>query len=854
MNRVLQRLAFAAGLLAVCWIAAGYIGSNPIALAVTLLVLLFYMLGGLELLAFDRATGTLQRALGQAAAQAPQQLGEWLGTLHPSLRSPVRLRVEGERVALPGPALTPYLAGLLVLLGMLGTFLGMVVTLRGTGVALEHASDLDAIRAVLAEPVRGLGLAFGTSIAGVAGSAMLGLVASMCRRDRLLASQALDAQIAASLRPFSRARRREESLELMRRQGEALETLPALVQRLESAMGAMAQQHRATQEQQLASQERFQSQAGNAYTDLAAAVDQTLQRSLAEGARAAGAAMQPALEASSELLRRQGETLPALIERLDAAMTTIGAQQQRTHEQILASQERFQAQAGSAYTALAAAVDQTLRESLAEGARAAGAAVQPALDASAELLRSQGETLPALIERLDATRAAIDAQQRAAYEQAEVRQRETHEALAQTQRSLLASVEQHQLALQAASGAQLRDMREAIESHQGATQQQLVTSQEGFHARTEAAYNALAASVDQAVQRSLADSARTAGAVIEPAVQAAMGAMTREAEALRAQVEAGVQRQFQGLAEQAERTTGEVAARWNEALAEHARLLAEHARRTEQAAAEAQQALQARLAERDEARLSAWSQALQDMAGALQAQWQSAIAEGAQQHEAICDTLARTAADITRQAQDQSRDTLAEIGRLVEAASEAPRAAADVVAELRAKLSDSMVRDNAMLEERGRMLQTLQTLLDAVNHASSGQRDAIDALVTTSADLLERVGQRFAQDADAQSARLADVTAQVGAGAVEMASMGDAFGSAVQQFGQSNEKLATQLQRVETALGQSMARSDEQLAYYVAQAREVIDLSILSQRQIVEDLQHLAAQQQRMLATVTGDA
>ena len=38
-----------------------------------------------------------------------------------------------------------------------------------------------------------------------------------------------------------------------------------------------------------------------------------------------------------------------------------------------------------------------------------------------------------------------------------------------------------------------------------------------------------------------------------------------------------------------------------------------------------------------------------------------------------------------------------------------------------------------------------------------------------------------------------------------------------------------------------MARSDEQLAYYVAQAREVIDLSILSQKQIVEDLQQLAA-------------
>jgi hypothetical protein len=36
-----------------------------------------------------------------------------------------------------------------------------------------------------------------------------------------------------------------------------------------------------------------------------------------------------------------------------------------------------------------------------------------------------------------------------------------------------------------------------------------------------------------------------------------------------------------------------------------------------------------------------------------------------------------------------------------------------------------------------------------------------------------------------------------------------------------------------------MSRSDEQLAYYVAQAREVIDLSISAQQGIVEDLRRL---------------
>ena len=40
----------------------------------------------------------------------------------------------------------------------------------------------------------------------------------------------------------------------------------------------------------------------------------------------------------------------------------------------------------------------------------------------------------------------------------------------------------------------------------------------------------------------------------------------------------------------------------------------------------------------------------------------------------------------------------------------------------------------------------------------------------------------------------------------------------------------------------SLARSDDQLAYYVGQAREIIELSIVSQKQIIDELQHAAAQ------------
>ena len=85
----------------------------------------------------------------------------------------------------------------------------------------------------------------------------------------------------------------------------------------------------------------------------------------------------------------------------------------------------------------------------------------------------------------------------------------------------------------------------------------------------------------------------------------------------------------------------------------------------------------------------------------------------------------------------------------------------------------------AMLEERGHILETLKTLLDAVNHASTEQRGAIDALVASSADLLERVGSRFTEQLEVETGKMGEVAAQLTGSAVEVASLGEAFGHAV---------------------------------------------------------------------------
>src|SRR5579864_2141441 len=681
-------VVFLVGLAAVCWIGAGYLGSNLLALAVTLLIIACYVTGALELRRYSQATSTLARAVAGLSGPPPS-LGVWLEPLHPSLRNAVRLRIEGERVALPGPALTPYLVGLLVLLGMLGTLLGMVATLKGTGMALESATDLQAIRASLAAPVKGLGFAFGTSIAGVATSAMLGLLSALCRRERIQAAQLLDVKIATTLRIYSQTHQREEAFKLLQRQAEVM---PTLVDRLQTMMATIEQQSLVLNERQIASQDAFHGKAEAAYTRLASSVEQSLKESVAESARVAGAALQPVMEATMAGLARETASLHDTV----------------TH------------------------------------------AVQRHLDG--------------LSTGFEATTTTV----------ADI----WNQALAGHQRS---------------SEALAGHLRTSLDRFTETFEQRSAGLLEGVSARLEATADSVSDAWNHALSRQ-------------------------------------------------ERVSEKLADRNQHALAAAAATFEQHSASLLRTVGQSHADLQTELASQDQQRLEAWTETLGSMAATLHEDWKETSAHAASRQQEICDTLARTARDISVQTQAHASDTIAEISRLVQVASEAPRAAAEIVGELRQKLSDSMARDTAMLEERSRLLETLETLLDAVNHASTEQRSAVDALVATSADLLDRVGTRFTDKVEAETGKLGAVAAQVTSSAVEVASLGEAFGVSVQLFGESNDKLVAHLQRIEAALDKSLARSDEQLAYYVAQAREVIDLSMMSQKQIVEDLQQLAGQ------------
>jgi hypothetical protein len=1097
MNRFIHHAALLAGLACIAWVGAGYAGSgHPVALAVTALIGAFFLCGALELHRLRQATAQLAGVLARTGAP-PAALQPWLEQLPVSLRHAVRLRIEGQRAALPGPALTPYLAGLLVLLGMLGTFLGMVVTLRGTGLALQGAVDLASVRAALAAPVAGLGVAFGTSLAGVAASAMLGLAAALTRRDRQLAGQQLDQLLSTVLRPFSEAQRRDDAFTLLRQQADAM---PALVERLDALVQGIERQSQGLHERLLADQQGFHGRTEAAYNSLASAVDRSLKDSLAESARLAGAAIQPAVEATMAGVAREAAALHAgaaqgvqqQLEQLAQRFASSAEGVAQAWTDALADQRRTQAQQGSGLQdtldgfaqtfaqrsaqlveqvtdqlgRTAGGLEQRWHDQLAQQAQAherlAGGTQQALVDTTARFAQHADalrQTVEQAHARLQQEVDARDAQRLAAWADALAQHERSTQALAaQTQQALagtaagfgahaaalqqgaaqaqadlqaqaaardsahlaawneaLARHEQAQQALAASTGEALdsaargfvqqvaalqeqvvaRDGERlaawttALAQHERAsqslatdTQQALARTAEGFDAhvatlqqgvaqahadlqaqaaardvaqlaawnealaRHEQAQQALAASTGAAldgaasglVQRvadwqeqvAARDSERLATwtealAQHERATQAhgldARQALARTAtdfETHVATLQQGVAQAHADLQAQAAARDAAQLAAWNEALARHEQAqqalaastgaaldgaasglvqrvadwqeqvaardserlaawteaLAQHERATQAHGTEARQALasaadgfshhaavlqatvtqahadlQAQAGTRDAARLADWNAALAATTATLGAQWREASDHGLAQQQRICAALAETAQAMGERAQAQASATVAEIGRLVDAAAQAPRAAAEVIAELRDKLTDSMARDNAMLDERARVLDTLRTLLDAVNHASSEQRVAIDALVSGSTEVLERAGERFAAQIEGQGSRLADAAAQLGAGAAEVASLGEAFGAAVELFSASNTQLGAHLQQVDDTLGRSIARSDEQLAYYVAQAREVIDLSLLSQKQIVEDLQRLANERSAQATT-----
>ena len=781
MNRNLSLFAFVLGLFAVAWVAIGYIGGHPLAFSVSCVIAIVYVAGALEMRRFHDNTMALATALRNIPDDLGH-LGEWLQQVPAALQNTVRLRIEGERAALPGPGVTPYLVGLLVLLGMLGTFLGMVVTLNGAVLALESTTDLHTIRSALAAPVKGLGVAFGTSVAGVATSAMLGLISALCRRDRVHVGQLLDSKIAGVLRDFSLSYQRQETFKALQAQAQAL---PELVGKLDAMMNRMAEQNRQLGDQLLAGQQRFHDEAKGLYAGLAQSVDQSLKASLKDSATVAAENIQPVVTAT---------------------MAGIASETRGLHDKLFGTVEAQLAGIAGQFAQTVGTVSDTWTQALSRH--------EQATDRQHQHLQS---TLAAYAETFE-----------------------------QGSTALLASVGDTQTRLQADAAQQ----HAALVETTAASQQQLA-------ATLASQFDGVTTRLDQAVGQ-VADTFGERTQALLTSIDASHAAFAQRTQAQQAAIGEQVASQLDGIAQRFDSAVQTVSCTWTEALAKHEQAsatLVQALEQTQTSLADSfaqrsaalladlrtgQSAWQADWAAGEQTRQARFTDALAALAGKLEAHWQQHGDATLAQQETITRTLGDTARDLVAAHQRQAETTIAEVTRLMQTAAEAPKAAAEVIGQLRHELSASMARDNSLLEERSRIMETLGALLDAINHASTEQRSAIDALVASSAELLERAGSQFAAKVESEAGKLVEIGASITGGALDVASLGEAFGAAVKLFAESNDKMMAALQRIEGGLAKSLTRSDEQLAYYVAQAREIIDLSILSQKKMVDDLQRVA--------------
>ena len=727
-SRALLTGAFLLGLFAIAWVGVGFVGTASwLALGMTVAIAVAYLVGAQEIHRFRGASTGLAHAL----AHIPQPLGslaEWLARVPAPLQNAVRQRVESGRGALPGLALTPYLIGLLVMLGMLGTFLGMVVTFKGAVFALEGSADLGAIRGALAAPIKGLGISFGTSVAGVASSAMLGLMSAIARRERLDVARALEQHTAGALRPFTAAfiaaENRDHTFAALQRQADAL---PQVVTQLQALMEQVERRHQQLDQQLSARQDQFHREAAAAYTGLGQSVAQALSESLSSSARMAGESIQPVVENAMAAIAQESTRLH---ERVSAAVQT----------QLTGLSTQFAATTGSVAEGWASALQNHART-------------------SEQLVSGLGQALAEFNTSFE-TRAA----QLLANVQQATAQQHSEQAQAEALK-------------QAAWTAALQGMASGLQAEWQQVGEHHLAQQQAVCQTLEQTANAIQHSAIEQATRSMDSVARLL------AQSEALVLARTEAEALWTQ--------------QHGQRMDDLAALWRSELS---------ALRTDE------------------------STHLQTLRSEEAARGQAAVQRLGELQVAVTEHLATLGTSLE-----------APMSRLLETASEAPKAAAEVIGQLRGEMSRLTERDNLALQERSELVAHISSLLQNVQQTTGEQRAAIESLVASATTVLNQTGAQFAQTLGAQAGRADEQTAQMATSAAELAALGQAFQQGVERFSSTNEKLVDGLQRVEGAIGQHMARSDEQLAYYVAQAREVIDLSISAQQGIVEDMRLLRA-------------
>ena len=759
MNRILFGVAFILGAASVISMGLEFAGSDALAFAITAIIGVVFAIGAMELLRFHQATTTLYTALKSIpdfsacsdrsstdsssldsssldststdGTSLDSSFNAWIGRLHGSLQHSVQLRIEGERVGLPAPLVTPYLVGLLVMLGLLGTFVGMVDTLQGAVIALEGSTELAAIREGLAAPINGLGLAFGTSVAGVATSAMLGLMSTLCRRERVTATQSLDAKIHSDLKIFSLNYNRQETYKALQAQAQAL---PAIAERMQLMADSLATMGTELGQQLNSKQDRFHETFQQGFKDTTESSFKTLADDVRNTMQSTLETVQSSLSESGRLA---GEGLkPVLQDGVEAISKTVLDQVQQSQGKLLEITAKHADELNEQISENAGQIHQAWEKAVSHQEKAQehmSAALNESMHSFKDGYQQQAQHLLEQIANSDQQRI----------ENIEIQEKERAEQWSQLIKGLTQEVSD---TWTEKSGAVLAENSKLVEKLASEREQILLDNQ----------------------QHSLK-----------------------------------VQEEFSKL----------IAA--SDALIEQR-------------------------AKNEETWLASFKSRMDELSSQLTSDLKSLHSQEEQRAESATESMNALQQQFAKQLDDLGQSLEQPMTRLIATASETPKAAAEVIAQLRTEISNNVERDNKLLEERQKIMQELDVLAGSLTQSSESQREAIASLVGTSTEMLDNISERFDQHVGSEVGKLSEAADELANNASEMTVMGDVFANAMTSFTESNSALTESLDKIELALKNSSERNNEQLSYYVAQARELIDHSVMSQKAMFDELREIS--------------
>jgi hypothetical protein len=387
--------------------------------------------------------------------------------------------------------------------------------------------------------------------------------------------------------------------------------------------------------------------------------------------------------------------------------------------------------------------------------------------------------------------------------------------------------------------AQVEALVTRVDSATDSLHTRMLEGQEDLQNKLVTLHTGLFEHVGQSLRESFAASGREAGESMAPILRDTMQAIAAQTEATQMTVRDGVDNQLAALAEVREQaaqsvhdTRALVASQASAVAAQDSlRLALEATVRDAGGSLDTQAANATAMLQQVGEQLSAHREQLEQ-------QWLAERTRFNEQQQARLEAQAESVQSaLTAAMTTHAQLTVDTLRPIVESTMAGLDSA---VATVRQEASEALQRDETLLQSQRELMTGLQATAGALAQDSAAYRSTLEVFAQQTATALDATALQFASTVGQEADRLAEVGGQFAAGAQGLTALGDALGSAVAQFDAVAQGLSATLQQLAQGMEEAAGRSDEQLAYYVAQAREVIDHSALAQQKLLDQLREIS--------------